>query len=258
MPITPQQALTIVESAAQQVGTVVNSVATQMQNVATTATSATGGMSDAANGLAQAVNQGTAQINAALQEAIRQIQGLGSQAEQALRDLIANIPQVEIPAEIKINGVAIASPVNPDDLYRRIIQAVDATNRAPVSIRIEGPLAGLLTPLTMSKEDRRKFVLRFGGIDPASVILTPNPADWVIVACVICVCVVIVALGLGGPLVLGTGAVLFALAIALVVAAIQGRKIDAQVCPDLGVGAALFEEVMSKVNLKTCVVIAIT
>ena len=257
LPLTPDQAVAIVNNATSQVSNVVSTVATQLGNVAQATATGTSGMTNAATALKDAITSGSGDINRAIQQAIGEIQRLGSQAERALRDLIAQIPQIEIPAEIKINGIAVASPINPDELYRKLLAAIEAPGRAPVTIHVEGPLAGLLTPLTMTPEDRRKFALGFAGLPPTSVLLTPNPAEWVIVAIVICICVVVIALGLGGPLVVGTGAILFALAVALIIAAVQGRKIAAEVCPDLGVAGALFSDIMAKVNLKTCVNIKI-
>jgi hypothetical protein len=85
-------------------------------------------------------------------------------------------------------------------------------------------------------------------------VLTPNPiAESTIVTIAICITVPVIALGLGGPLVLGTGAILFALAAALLIAAARGRRIEAHACPDLNVGA----EIITRVGLTTCVTITI-
>jgi len=131
-----------------------------------------------------------------------------------------------------VNGtnVLINAQANVYELIKDLAEA----NTPEIKVRIYGPAATALEPITRPQAQLREWVLQHQGIAPNSLVLMPNPADWVIVACCICVAVVIIALA--GPVAVGAGIFLACLGVALVLAVHLGyANIVAKQCTRLDV-----------------------
>jgi hypothetical protein len=202
-------------------------------------------ISDAAQNASNSINQSAAAFTGAMTTGFGLLQSAISNASSELQkqlgialsnlhDLLVSMPDVTLPPLITINGKGIEQ--NPDVLYTTLRGMLSKSD--PIIIQFRGPLAAPLQPLTDSDPHKRlrAVVLPAFGLPLDSAVLNSDPVT-------ITVLIVITIIVLGFPLTaaLGTAiaALFLALAAILIIAAIQGRNISVNTCPDVSIGANL-------------------
>jgi hypothetical protein len=135
-----------------------------------------------------------------------------------------------------VNGIDITTD-RPGDIHDKIKALVEA--RTPsFKVRVYGPYATALEPITRPRAELQQWVVQRLGLPASTHILTPNLADWAIVTICIVIAVVIIALGLGVPVSTGAGIFLACLGIAVVIAVATGyARINATQCTRLDIPA---------------------
>lgn len=149
--------------------------------------------------------------------------------------LVVNwFPQPIVVANVNGTDITIERP---NDIHDRIKALVEA--RVPsFKVRVYGPYAAALEPITKPQAELQQWVVQRMGLPASTHILRPNLADWAIVTICIVFAVVIIALGLGGPVAVGAGIFLSCLGIAVVIAVATGYgRIKATQCTRLDIPA---------------------
>jgi len=230
VPPTPEQ---IVNAASNEISNVVNTVVQQLAPVGDAAQNASNSIAQAGNAFTQAVTQSLGSIQAAINQAVTEINKQEGNSLNAIHNLLTNIPDINLPSLIKINGQDIEA--NPDILYttmRNFLNKSDA-----IEIDFYGPLAAPLRPLAGADHDRlRAIVLPAIHLPLDSAVLNSDP---ITITALIIIAIIILGLPLTVAVGIAIGAIFIALAAVLIIAAAQGREISVDTCPEVDIGGSV-------------------
>jgi len=228
-PPTPEQ---IVNAASAQVTSVLGAVTAQLAPIGTAAQDAGSAITQTAQAFTSSVTQGLGAIQTAINQAISELQKQQGLALANLHDLLSNLPNINLPALITVNGQDL--PPDPDTFYTTLRGLLAQAPFAPIVIEFHGPLAAPLLPLVEADKHGalRAVVLPAFGLPPNSKVLNSDPVT--ITALII---IAIIVLGLPLTMAVGTAiaALFLALAAVLIISAIQGRPITVDTCPNVGI-----------------------